>query len=79
VDLYLYRQTPTDPIDATVQAAARMLYMDHGIFRPVILRGDKGHYVLPIQFPMPGEWQVDVEIGVAGKQATLQVLMDVFD
>jgi hypothetical protein len=80
LDLYLYRQSPDQPLDdATVAATARMRFMDHGIFRPEVRYAGGGHFVLPIQFEMSGEWELDLEIGTSGEQTTIQLLIDLFE
>ncbi len=80
LDLSLYRGTPANPIDdSLVTALVQMRFMDHGTLKLVALHSDGGHYLLPVQFAMPGEWQVDIVIDTAGKQSTLQLLLDVFD
>jgi len=80
IDLQLYHTTTANPIDdADVLTVTQMRYMDHGQFKTIALHSNGGHYLLPVKFAMPGEWQVEVEISTPGKYATLQLLIDVFD
>ncbi len=80
VDLYLYHQSSSLPADdVTVQIKGEMLYMEHGTFRVVPLQSDGGHYILLLPFIMPGEWQVDLQINVSGRQTEVQLLFDLFE
>lgn len=80
LDLYLYHKTSSAPIDdATIQIAGKMRYMDHGDFQPAPLQSENGHYVVPLSFSMPGEWLVDLEIGIAGKQTKMQLEVDLYE
>jgi len=69
--------TDDQPIDdAAVQLTAHMRDMDGGTFRESATVAGGGRYALPLAFPMPGEWQVDLEIQRPGMPVqTLQVTM----
>jgi len=80
IDLFLYRQNDSAPIDdARIDATAHMIYMDHGTFHPDIIRAGSGHYVLPVPFVMAGEWQLDMDIGVTGEQGAVQLAFTILD
>ncbi|MBI1800926.1 MAG: FixH family protein [Chloroflexi bacterium] len=80
IDVQLYHTTTANPIDdADVQAVTQMRYMDHGQSKTIALRSSGGHYLLPVQFAMPGEYQVNIVINTAGKQTTLQLYFDLFE
>jgi hypothetical protein len=79
-DVLLYRRTPAEPVnDATIQATAHMRYMDHGTFRVVALASDDGHYVLPLAFPMPGEWELDLEITADNTNSAIHLDVNLVD
>ena len=79
-DVLLYRQTSSEPVnDATIQTTARMRYMDHGTFRAVALASEDGHYVLPLEFPMPGEWVLDLEITAQNTHGTIRFDLNLVD
>jgi hypothetical protein len=80
IDLYLYRQNDSAPIDnAHIDATAHMIYMDHGTFHPSVIHTDGGHYVLPVPFVMAGEWQLDMNISAAGEQGAVQLAFTILD
>lgn len=80
IDLYLYHQATSMLVeDANVQLAGAMRYMDHGTFRSAPLRSDGGHYILELGFSMPGEWEVELGINLAGKLTKIQLQMDIFE
>jgi hypothetical protein len=80
IDLFLYRQTDSAPIDdARIDATAHMIYMDHGTFHPQVIRTNNGHYVLPVPFVMAGEWQLDMDIDAAGEQGAVQLAFTILD
>lgn len=66
--LSLFHRTASDePIDdAAVQLTAHMRYMDHGTFREIATPAGAGSYMVSLPFPMPGEWQLDLEIRTPG-------------
>lgn len=79
-DVFLYRRMPSEPVnDATIQATAHMRYMDHGTFREIALASDAGHYVLPLEFPMPGEWELDLEITAQNTHSTIHFDLNLVD
>ncbi|MBI3914244.1 MAG: FixH family protein [Chloroflexi bacterium] len=80
IDLYLYHQATSKPVeDANVQLTGAMRYMDHGTIRSAPLRSDGGHHVFELGFDMPGEWEVELAISLAGKQTKIQLQMDIFE
>ncbi len=80
LDVYLYHQNTSIPLDdATIQATATMLFMDHGTFRQVAYPAGEGHYLLPLQFPMPGEWQLELDITAVDAQKTLYLDLNLFE
>ena len=80
VDVFLYRQGDSAPIDdARIDATAHMIFMDHGTFHPEVIHTDGGHYVLPVPFVMAGEWQLDMDIGAAGDQGAVQLTFTILD
>lgn len=82
LDLSLFRRSTSEqPIDnAAIQLTARMRYMDHGTFREVAIPSGGGHYVLPLGFPMPGAWELELEVTVPGlSPQTLQLAIDLLD
>jgi hypothetical protein len=81
VDLYLYRKgADSPPVEyATVRVAGHMRYMDHGSFRQVALPGGGGHYLVPVQFLMAGEWTIDLDIRAPGSQGALSLDVDIFE
>ena len=81
VDVYLYRKGASDlPVeDATIAAAGHMRFMDHGSFRQVALYRGEGHYLLPVQFLMAGEWALDLDIAAPGGQGVLRLDVDIYD
>ncbi len=79
IDLYLYHLATSKPLDDfNVQLTGSMRYMDHGTFRSVPLQSDRGHYILPLAFVMPGEWEVDLDIQVSGKRTKMQIQIDLY-
>jgi hypothetical protein len=51
-----------------------MRAMDDGTFREIATVAGGGRYALPLAFPMPGEWQLDLEIRMPGMpMRTLQI------
>ncbi|MBI3943793.1 MAG: hypothetical protein HY326_12325 [Chloroflexi bacterium] len=80
LDLYLYHLDSTRPEEnATIELTGRMRYMDHGTFRQVAIPLGGGHYLLPLEFPMPGEWQMGLDIGAAGSPSSVIINLDLFD
>jgi hypothetical protein len=81
VDVYLYRKGASDlPVEvASIAAAGHMRFMDHGSFRQVALYRGGGHYVLPVQFLMAGEWALDLDIAAPDARGALELDLDVFD
>jgi hypothetical protein len=80
LDLHLYQLGNSMPIDdATVQVTGRMRYMDHGTFRQTALYLEEGHYLLPLQFIMPGEWGLELEITAAGGQNTIYLDLNLLE
>ncbi|MBI3536610.1 MAG: hypothetical protein HY070_03450 [Chloroflexi bacterium] len=78
-ELFLYQATAQQPIDSTrILVTGRMRYMDHGTFRQVAERLGDGHYAINLPFAMPGEWELDFDIGAMEKQRTLTVFIDLF-
>lgn len=66
VEVYLYHEGDSSPVSgADIQARVHMLYMDHGTAQPEVVKGDAGHYLVPVQFAMAGEWELDVTIATA--------------
>jgi hypothetical protein len=79
VDLYLYHLATSKPLDdAGVQLTGSMRYMDHGTFRAVTVQSEGGHYILNLPFIMPGEWEVDLDIGISGRQNKIQLEIDLY-
>ena len=80
LDLHLYQLGNSTPIDdATVQVTGRMRYMEHGTFRQIALPVGEGHYLLLLQFPMPGEWELELEITAAGAQNTIYLDLNLLE
>ncbi len=80
VNLRLSHETSGQGVDdASVQVTGRMRYMDHGTFREVAEPSGGGNYLLPLNFPMLGEWQVDLEIVASRTRDTLQLNINLFD
>jgi copper transport protein len=80
VDLYLFHQDSGEPVrDAAVQATATMRYMEHGTFSETALSAGDGHYLLPLQFTMPGEWQLELQITRDGAPQTIDFDIDLFE
>lgn len=80
LDMYLYHQNTSIPLDdAAIQATATMRFMDHGTFRQVAYPTGEGHYLLLLQFPMPDEWHLELEITAAGVQNTLYLDLNLFE
>jgi hypothetical protein len=80
VEVFLYRQSDAAPIDdARIAATAHMIYMDHGTFHPEVIPAGGGHYVLPVPFVMPGEWQLDMDIAAAGDHGTVELTFNLLD
>ena len=80
LDLYLYHLDTSTSLDpATIQVTGRMRYMEHGTFRQIALPVGEGHYLLLLQFPMPGEWQLELEITATGVQNTIYLDLNLFD
>lgn len=78
-DLTLYHDgTGNRPVEnATVQFTAQMRDMDHGSFMGVALQTTVGHYASPLNFPMPGAWQLAVVIRIPDMQThVLTVALD---
>ena len=65
--------------DATVLATARMRYMDHGTFRQVAAPSDGGHDRLLLVFPMPGEWDLGLQIQTAANRGELRLSLDLYE
>lgn len=76
-----HRTTSDEPIDdAAVQLTAHMRHMDHGTFRAIGTPAGAGGYLVSLPFPMPGEWQLEVEIRVPGlPMRTLQLNLTLLD
>lgn len=81
LDVYLHDAQPSPrAIDgATVQATGRMRYMDHGTFRQMAVVAGDGHYFLPLTFPMPGEWEVELQLDGPRDHGKLTLNLDLFD
>lgn len=56
-------------VNARVEMAAHMRYMDHGVFRAAGVERTgvetPGQYRVPLRFAMPGEWVVTVRVDTA--------------
>ncbi len=79
LDLYLYQKSSAQPIDdATVRLSGEMRYMSHGDFVSAPLKSQGGHYIFLLPFAMDGEWQVDLDIGVSGKQTKMKLEVDLY-
>ena len=81
VDVQLHRQQDPSPAvdDATVLATARMRYMDHGTFRQIAEPRGDGHYRLSLAFPMPGEWDLELQIQTAANRGELRLSLDLYE
>ena len=61
--LYLLNRNDFSPVtDADVDLLYEMVWMDHGIDGQVGRKVADGHYVLPLDFLMYGDWSVDTRI-----------------
>lgn len=81
LDVYLYpADAPASGVgDAKVKASAHMRYMDHGAFQRSAVPVGDGHYLVELPFPMPGEWEIVLEIGARDTDNTLQIAIDILD
>lgn len=78
VELFLYRQGTDEPIDnARILGTAHMVLMDHGVIYPEVQSKGNGRYIVPIEFPMTGEWQLDLQIGVGGTTGLVQLTLEI--
>ena len=65
---------------ATIVATGHMRFMDHGSFKQAAApRPIAGEYEVPLQFAMPGEWQIELEVVTTGKQSSIQLDLDLLD
>ncbi len=75
LDLELWRSA--GPLtDADILVAARMRYMDHGSFQVATIPSG-GHYVAPLVFAMPGEWDLDLTVRAAGTDASFALALEI--
>ncbi len=81
LDVYLHdaQASPAAIDGAAVLATGRMRYMDHGTFRQVAVEAGDGQYVVPLTFPMPGEWEVALQIDAPREQGKLTLNIDLFN
>ena len=80
VELYLYHQTSSQPLDdATIQVEASMRYMEHGTFQQSALNLGDGYYILLLPFPMPGEWQLELQIVTLDAPGTIRLDINLFE
>ncbi len=59
--------------NATVIGTARMVGMDMGTFRQVATPASTGRYELGFNFPMSGEWQIELQVATPTDRATATV------
>lgn len=81
IDLYLRNQqaSPEAVEGATVRLTGRMRYMDHGTFRQVAAPAGGGHYRLPIELPMPGEWDLELQVETPAQRGDLHLNLDLYE
>jgi hypothetical protein len=61
----------------TIGAAVRSLTMDMGTLQQAAVPLGNGHYLLPFQFSMPGQWQIDLTVGRGqGQPSTVTLDLD---
>jgi hypothetical protein len=80
VDVFLFHENaPGDAVDgAVVQATATMLLMDHGAVATEATPTGDGHYLLPLRFGMPGEWQIDLAVSAGDQHASMVLVVEVW-
>lgn len=80
LDLYLLQGIDGTPVtDATVELVSDMVFMDHGSFALPGKSIGEGHYVLPLNFLMYGEWHVEFNIVTAdGREGSIWMVWGVF-
>lgn len=81
LDVYLHEhQASPKAVDgATVQVTGRMRYMDHGTFRQIAVPVGGGHYLVSIDLPMPGEWDLELQIDAPTQRGVLRLNIDLYD
>jgi hypothetical protein len=63
LDLYLLHGRDGEPItDAKVELISEMVFMDHGSYALSGKSVGEGHYVMPLNFLMYGEWVMEIYI-----------------
>jgi hypothetical protein len=74
LELHLFHMDNQPIDDAVVRLIAHMPGMEAPSFQEVAAAAGDGSYVVPLAFSMPGEWQMEVEVGIPGQPArTLHV------
>lgn len=65
--------------EATVSAWSLMVMMGHGGVGVLAENVGNGHYLLPMNFTMPGAWQVDITVQVGERRAVMSLMIPAFD
>ncbi|MDE3074114.1 MAG: FixH family protein [Chloroflexota bacterium] len=63
--------------DGRITTHGYMRFMAHGGVGTVSTAAGGGHYLLPLQFTMAGDWQVDLDVTAGDQHAQLSLDMDV--
>ncbi len=80
LELYLYHEASSKPIDdAMIQLTGSMRFMEHGTFQAVAINLDDGNYLVQLPFPMPGEWQLEIEIIAPDGTGKIRLDIDLFE
>ena len=81
LDIFLYQNpSAAQPVvGASVQAVAHMYGMSGmGTVQQVGTPSGTGHYLVSLDLPMPGEWQVDLIVNAATEHPTIETILYVW-
>jgi hypothetical protein len=80
LDVYLRRGDGGEAVaDARLLVTGTMLHMAHGMIRPTVVNSSDGHFVVPVDFTMAGEWDLEIEVTTPEESGIVHLTLDVYD
>lgn len=78
LDISFASTGPTTPASFAVDAIASMRFMDHDQFTAAGVADAKGHVRVPLNFAMPGEWQIDLTVETPEGPASVSLFAEIW-
>lgn len=62
-----------------INAVTSMRFMDHDVFESAAVDAGNGHFRIPLDFSMPGEWQIDLTFATPSGPASLALFVELLN